>query len=131
RFVREHLDEANLFSFGIGSSVNRALIEGLARAGRGEPFVVLKPEKAAAEADRLRTYIEAPVLTHVTVGFEGFHTTDVSPQKVPDLLARRPVLLFGKYQGDPGGQIRVTGFAGGGAPFSQVLAVHAGDAHAR
>ncbi len=131
RFVREHLDESNLFSFGIGSSVNRALIEGLARAGRGEPFVVLKPEKAAAEADRLRTYIEQPVLTHVTVGFEGFHTTDVSPQKVPDLLARRPVLLFGKYQGDPGGQVRVSGFAGGGAPFSQVLPVRASDAHAR
>ncbi|MDB4982170.1 MAG: von Willebrand factor type like domain [Myxococcales bacterium] len=131
RFVREHLDDANLFSFGIGSSVNRALIEGLARAGRGEPFVVLKPEKAEAEADRLRTYIEQPVLTHVTVAFEGFHTTEVSPQKVPDLLARRPVVLFGKYQGEPGGQVRVSGFAGGGAPFSQVLPVHASDAHAR
>jgi Ca-activated chloride channel family protein len=131
RFVREHLDEANCFAFGIGSSVNRALIEGLARAGRGEPFVVLKPEKAAAEADRLRTYIEAPVLTRVNVAFEGFHVTDVSPQKVPDVLARRPVVVFGKYQGDPGGQVRVTGFGGGGAPFSQTLAVRPTDAHAR
>jgi Ca-activated chloride channel family protein len=128
RFVREHLDEANLFAFGIGTSVNRALIEGLARAGRGEPFVVLKPAKAAAEAERLRAYIAQPVLTRVAVAFEGFHATEVSPAKLPDLLARRPVVLFGKYQGEPGGQVRVTGFAGGGTPFSQVLAVRPADA---
>ncbi|HEV3030241.1 MAG TPA: VIT domain-containing protein [Polyangia bacterium] len=131
RFVRERLDEANLFAFGIGTSVNRALIEGLARAGRGEPFVVLKPAKAAAEAERLRAVIAGPVLTHVGVAFEGLHTTEVSPPKLPDLLARRPVVLFGKYQGEPGGQVRVTGFAGGGAPFSEVLPVRASDARAR
>ncbi|HVR02973.1 MAG TPA: VIT and VWA domain-containing protein [Polyangia bacterium] len=131
RFVRERLDEANLFAFGIGTSVNRALIEGLARAGRGEPFVVLRPAKAAAEAERLRALIEQPVLTHIGVAFEGLHTTEVSPAKLPDLLARRPVVLFGKYQGEPGGQVRVTGFAGGGAPFSQVLPVRASDVRAR
>src|SRR5690606_36095403 len=38
--VRRNLDKANLFSFGIGSSVNRHLMEGLARAGMGEPFVI-------------------------------------------------------------------------------------------
>ena len=131
RFVRERLDEANLFAFGIGTSVNRALIEGLARAGRGEPFVVLSPAKAGAEAERLRAIIAEPVLTHVGVAFEGFHATEVSPAKLPDLLARRPVVLFGKYQGEPGGQVRVTGLAGGGAPFSQVLPVRAADARPR
>jgi Ca-activated chloride channel homolog len=127
RFVRERLDDANLFAFGIGSSVNRALIEGLARAGRGEPFIVLKPEKAAAEAERLREMVQSPVLTHVGVAFEGLHVTETSPQKLPDLLARRPIVLFGKYEGEPGGQVRVTGFAGGGAPFSQVVPVRAAD----
>jgi Ca-activated chloride channel family protein len=131
RFIRERLDDANLFAFGIGSSVNRALIEGMARAGRGEPFVVLKPEKARAEAERLRAYIEQPVLTHVGVGFEGLHTTEVSPPKLPDLLARRPLVLFGKYQGEPGGQVRVSGFAGGGAPWSQAIPVRASDAKPR
>ena len=63
RFIRERLAQANLFAFGIGTSVNRGLIEGMARAGQGEPFVVLRPEKAAAEAEQLRAYIEQPVLT--------------------------------------------------------------------
>ncbi len=71
------------------------------------------------------------MLTHIGVAFEGLHATEVSPAKLPDLLARRPIVLFGKYQGEPGGQVRVTGFAGGGAPFSQALPVRASDARAR
>src|SRR5437899_12020327 len=33
-YVRDHLDRGNVFCFGIGSSVNRYLLEGVARAGR-------------------------------------------------------------------------------------------------
>ena len=102
RFIRERLSDANLFAFGIGSSVNRGLIEGMARAGQGEPFVVLRPEKAAAEADKLRAYIEQPVLTDVNVAFSGFDAYEVAPQKLPDLMARRPLVLFGKYRGSRG-----------------------------
>ncbi|HEY2901051.1 MAG TPA: VIT and VWA domain-containing protein, partial [Polyangia bacterium] len=99
RFIRERLSEANLFAFGIGTGVNRALIEGMARAGQGQPFVVIRPEKASEAADKLRAYIEQPVLTHVKVSFAGFDAYDVSPQQLPDLMARRPLVLFGKYRG--------------------------------
>jgi Ca-activated chloride channel family protein len=114
RFIRERLDQANLFAFGIGSSVNRGLIEGMARAGLGEPFVVARPEKAAAEAEKLRHMIERPVLTDIAVRMQGFEAYDVAPEKVPDLLAERPLLFFGKYRGDQPGQITITGRNGRG-----------------
>ncbi|HEX7599107.1 MAG TPA: VIT domain-containing protein, partial [Polyangia bacterium] len=114
RFIRERLDQANLFAFGIGSSVNRGLIEGMARAGLGEPFIVLGPAKAAAEADKLRHMIERPVLTDIAVRMLGFDVYDVAPEKVPDLLAERPLLLFGKYKGDRPGKIEITGRSGRG-----------------
>jgi Ca-activated chloride channel homolog len=129
RFIRERLSDANLFSFGIGSSVNRGLIEGMARAGQGEPFVVLRPEKAAAEADKLRAYIEQPVLTGVNVAFSGFDAYEVAPQKLPDLMARRPLVLFGKYRGSAGGRIEVKGTSGGG-PIRQVVEVRPADVRA-
>lgn len=113
RFIRERLDQANLFAFGIGSSVNRALIEGMARAGLGEPFVVLRPEKAAAEAEKLRHMIERPVLTDIQVRMQGVETYDIAPEKLPDLLAERPLLLFGKWKGGPG-KIEITGRSGRG-----------------
>jgi Ca-activated chloride channel family protein len=114
RFIRERLDQANLFAFGIGSSVNRGLIEGMARAGLGEPFVVSRPEKAAAQAEKLRHMIERPVLTDIQVHMQGFDAYDVAPEKVPDLLAERPLLLFGKYKGDRPGKIEITGRSGRG-----------------
>lgn len=111
-FVREHLDEANVFAFGIGSSVNRYLIEGVAKAGQGEPFVVLRPEEASAAAERFRTYIESPVLTGVKVDFSGFDAYDIEPVKVPDLFTGRPITVFGKWRGEPVGSVTIAGTNG-------------------
>jgi len=114
-YVREHLDDANVFAFGIGSSVNRHLIEGVARAGLGEPFIVTKPEDAPEAAEQLRRYIETPVLTDIKVRFAGFDAYDVEPGKIPDLFASRPIVVFGKWRGAMGGTIEVSGKTGRGA----------------
>jgi Ca-activated chloride channel homolog len=111
-YIRDHLGEANFFSFGIGSSVNRFLIEGVARAGRGEPFVVTRPEDSAKVAAKFRRYIQSPVLTGVEVAFTGFETYDVEPAKVPDLFAERPIVVFGKWRGAPRGSIDISGKSG-------------------
>ncbi len=96
--VRRNLNNANLFAFGIGSSVNRHLMEGLARAGQGESFIVTKPEEAARQADRLRKMIDAPVLTRLQARFEGIEAYDVEPSVLPDVLAGRPVVIMGKWR---------------------------------
>jgi Ca-activated chloride channel family protein len=116
--VRENLGDANMFAFGIGTAVNRFLIEGIAHAGMGEPFVVTRPEEAEAQARRFRQYVAAPVLTGVKAGFNGFQAYDVEPLHLPDVLAERPVVLFGKWKGKPAGTIQVTGRSASGA-FSQ------------
>lgn len=107
--IRQNLGAANLFPFGIGTSVNRHLIEGMARAGQGEPFVVLNPGEAAKQAARFRRYIESPVLTNIKVSFEGFDAAELEPPSLPDLFAQRPLTLLGKYRGSPTGAIVVTG----------------------
>lgn len=129
RFIRERASEANLFAFGIGSSVNRGLIEGMARAGQGEPFVVLNQDKAASEADKLRAYIEQPVLAKVNVSFAGLDAYEVAPQSLPDLMARRPLVLYGKYRGEPNGRIEVSGVTGGGV-WRQAIEVRPSDVRA-
>jgi Ca-activated chloride channel family protein len=120
RYIREHLDGANVYSFGIGSGVNRYLVEGIAKAGLGEPFVVIKPELAQKEAARLRKYVEAPVLTDVGVSFEGFDAYDVEPKAIPDVLADRPIVVFGKYRGKPRGAAVVRGVTGEGPYLKRI-----------
>jgi len=124
--VRAHLGDANVFAFGIGSSVNRFLIEGLARAGRGEPFIVLNPLQAAVEADRFCTYIEAPLLTKIRVDFRGFDAYDVDPPQLPDLFALRPLVLSGKFRGAPRGSIEISGVTATGA-YHRTIDVSAAD----
>jgi Ca-activated chloride channel family protein len=121
-YVRNQLDEANFFAFGIGSSVNRYLIEGVARAGLGEPFVVTGPDEATEAATRLRRYIESPVLTGIEVRFSGFDAYDVEPRRIPDLFASRPIVVFGKWRGSAGGSIELSGRTGH-EPFRTSIAV--------
>jgi Ca-activated chloride channel family protein len=133
QLVRKNLGNSNVFAFGIGSSVNRHLIEGIARAGQGEPFVVTKPQFAQAQAERLRRMIDAPVLTSVRARFDGLEVYDVEPTRLdalPDVLGGRPVALFGKWRGEAQGQLVLQGQTAGG-DWQQVVPVAAPDADAQ
>ena len=120
--IHENLNSTNFFAFGIGSSVNRYLIEGIGRAGQGEPFVVTRPEEARAAGERFRSYIESPVLTNIRVSYRGFDAFDVEPAAQPDLFAERPIVLFGKWRGRRQGQIEISGRSGSGT-FSKTFDV--------
>jgi Ca-activated chloride channel family protein len=113
--MRKNLGDANLFPFGIGTAVNRHIIEGMARVGMGEPFIITKQEEAPAQAERFRKMIQSPVLTRVKVNFQGFSPYDVEPLAVPDVLADRPVVVFGKWRGPRNGKITLSGVSGNGS----------------
>ena len=121
--IRSRLGTANLFPFGIGTSVNRHLIEGMAHAGMGEPFVVTKQTEAQAQGKKFREYIQSPALTRIRLNFGQFQVYDIEPPSVPDVLAERPVICFGKWRGRPAGDIEITGYAGGGKPYKQTFDV--------
>jgi Ca-activated chloride channel family protein len=112
--IHNNLNRTNVFSFGIGSSVNRYLIEGIAKAGLGEPFVVTKPEEAYPLAEKFRQYIQSPVLTGIELNKRGFDAYDIEPASIPDLFAKRPVVVFGKYRNNAEGVIEVSGQSGSG-----------------
>jgi Ca-activated chloride channel family protein len=118
--IRANLNRCNVFAFGIGGSVNRYLIEGIAKAGMGEPFIVTDESEAEGAATKFREYIETPVLTDIQVRSIGFDTYDVNPMRFPDLLAQRPIILFGKWRGPVAGTIELTGKTGQGDFVSEL-----------
>jgi Ca-activated chloride channel family protein len=111
--IRRSLGNANIFTFGIGTSVNRHIIEGMARVGMGEPFVITGPGQAGQAAKKFRKLVESPVLTDITIDYQGFDTYDIEPLSIPDIMAERPVIVFGKYKGKPNGKVHLQGRCGG------------------
>jgi Ca-activated chloride channel homolog len=120
--IRANLGNANVFAFGIGSSVNRFLIEGMARVGQGEPFIVTSEAEAESRAEDLRRYIQSPVLTKARLVLQGFEVHDVEPPGIPDVLAQRPVVVFGKWRGARKGELILEGLGGEGK-FQKVFDV--------
>ncbi len=110
--IEDNLDQANVFTFGIGSSVNRYLIEGMAKVSQSESFIATNREEASKVAEDFKTYIDSPVMTQVKFATKGFEVYDIEPSSVPDIFAARPVVIFGKYKGEATGEIIMTGYQG-------------------
>lgn len=110
--IQENLGAASVFPFGIGTSVNRYLIEGIAAAGQGEAFIVTDKEDATETAERFRTYITSPILTNMQITYDGFDVYDVEAGTLSTLYAQKPIIVFGKWRGEPSGTIRLTGKTG-------------------
>ncbi len=120
--IHENIGDTDFFPFGIGRGVNRNLIEGIAKTGQGEPFVVTDQEDASEIAERFKTYIQSPVMTDINVKFDGFDVYDVEPAILPTLFAQRPIVLLGKWRGDPAGTVQITGKTGN-SDYVQTISV--------
>jgi Ca-activated chloride channel family protein len=106
--VQKH-PNARVFAFGIGNSVNRFLIEGMAKAGRGDSEIVTLKDKADAAAHRLYEHLRSPLLTDLSIDWRGLPMTDVSPQRLPDLFNGKPLVVTGRYAVRAAGSIRLHG----------------------
>jgi len=113
RVTRSHLGAARVFSFGVGSSVNRFLMEAMARLGRGAVAYVGLDESSGRAVDRFYERVRHPVLTDVSVDWGSLGVTDVHPRRIPDLFVGRPVIVTGRFQGDVPAFVEVRGRAEG------------------
>ncbi len=110
--IRKSNNEFNFFSFGIGSSVNRSIIEGIAHVGNGEPLFITDQTQANVQAEKFRQLIASPVLTDIAIDWGEFDVYDLEPSHISDVLGERPVVISGKYRGRPSGEIQLTGVSG-------------------
>ncbi len=110
--VQKH-PNARVFAFGIGSSVNRFLLDGMAAAGRGAVEYVTLKDDAAAAARRFHDRIRNPLLTDISIDWGGLKVVDVMPRRIPDVFSAAPVVVCGRYLGGGTGFARLRGKAAG------------------
>jgi Ca-activated chloride channel family protein len=104
--VQKH-PHARVFSFGVGSSVNRFLLDKMAEEGRGEVEYVGLNDDGSAAARRFHERVQHPLLTDLSVDWAGLDVSDVYPKRLPDLFSAKPVILTGRYTTPGKGTIRL------------------------
>jgi len=108
--MSRRMGDARVFSFGVGSSVNRFLMERMAKAGRGAAAYLL-PEDSGEEVMRLYfDRVSRPAMTDLQIDYNT-PVADVYPRTMPDVFVGRPVIVTGRYTGDLR-DIRIAGRAG-------------------
>ena len=127
--VQKH-PNARVFAFGIGSSVNRFLLDKMAEHGRGEVEYVALNDDGSAAAKRFHDRVRNPLLTDISVDWNGLPVSDVYPQRIPDLFGAKPVILTGRYTGAGRGIIRLQGKMSG-REFVREIAVDFPEAEAQ
>jgi len=117
-----------LFVLGIGAAVDRRLVAQLARVGSGASDVVTLSDTPAAREETLRRFARrvregGPVLTNLTMYWEGATMVDVYPKALPDLFGGEPLRVLGRFDHIGSTKLVLTGATADGRPFRQDLAV--------
>ena len=119
---------------GIDQAVNAGFLSRLAAAGRGRCELVESEDRLDEAAARIHRRIGAPLVTGLALAGDGMAIVPgtVAPSLLPDLFPGVPVTLTGRWRGQPGGMVMVTGSAADGTPFqSKITAVTGGNPASR
>ena len=100
--LHEKLGSARIFSFGVGNSPNRFLMNRMASLGRGAVAYLSLNDDAVKVVNRFNDQISHPAMTDLSIDWDTMNVTDVYPSRLPDLIVGRPVVLTGRYSGQPG-----------------------------
>lgn len=110
--MHDRLGASRIFSFGVGSSPNRFLLNRMAKLGNGAVAYLSLNDSGADVMDHFFERISHPAMTDLRIDWGGMAVRDVYPERIPDLFVGRPVILSGRFDGGVGNRIRVMGDAG-------------------
>jgi Ca-activated chloride channel family protein len=113
RMVAASVGQGRLYAFGIGSAVNRYLIEEMARHGRGLSRVIDPTEKSHEAAVQFASRLETPVLTDIQIDWGTLRPSDVTPAQIPDLFEGDSIRIQGRFATAGTHTVKVSGKVNG------------------
>ncbi|MGC2235583.1 MAG: TonB family protein [Pyrinomonadaceae bacterium] len=118
--IQKH-PKARVFSFGIGNSVNRFLLDKMAQEGRGEVEYVSLQDDGSRAAKKFYERVRTPLLTDISIDWNGLPVADVYPNTLSDLFSAKPVILHGRYTKGASGTIKLKGKVAGQDYVREIL----------
>ena len=121
-YIGKHRGRARMFPFGVGSSVNRLLIEGMAREGRGASEYALLDQPGEITAARFYKRIASPILLDPQIDWGSLPVADVLPHHIPDVFSAGPIIVKGRYMHPGEGNLTLRGVLRG-KPWQRTIHV--------
>lgn len=108
KLLREQRGEARLYALGVGSSVNRYLLDEMGRVGRGFTRYIDPTEEPEAVATALAQRLQSPLLTDISIDWGELRASEQFPAAVPDLFAGDSLRIQAKFPGEQLGRFKIT-----------------------
>jgi Ca-activated chloride channel family protein len=113
-YLKSQMKDARLYSLGVGTGVNRFLLEEMARMGRGHVrFLDPTQEDMNPAVQELAQRLNTPVMTDIWIDWGRMKVASVAPQQIPDLFAGDSVRVMGRILNPGQHQIVVHGKVNG------------------
>ena len=114
--IERELQDARLFTVGIGSAPNGWFMRKAAEAGRGTHVTISALHEVNEKMGRLFRKLESPQVTDIVVEWPGDVEAEPYPATVPDLYSGEPVIIKARLKRAPraGDQLKISGRSAGG-----------------
>lgn len=95
---RNNKNNAKIFTFGIGDDLNARLLDRINETTKAYGTYIGTDENIEIKITNFYNKVSSPILTDVTLAFEGVNASKIYPQDLPDLSKGNALMVFGKYQ---------------------------------
>jgi Ca-activated chloride channel family protein len=112
RAVHEGIGASRIFSFGVGSSPNRFLMNRMAKVGQGAAAYLSTTTQGPKVMTSFMDRISYPAMRSIEIDWGTLGATEIYPQRIPDLFAGRPVILTGRFTNPDATTLTIRGHAG-------------------
>ncbi len=92
-------ENAKIFVFGVGYDVNTHLLDKLSIQNHGVSEYVVEDESIEEKVSRFYEKVDNPVLSDISIGFDGVRVKEMYPKELPDIFKGTQILVFGQYTG--------------------------------
>ncbi|MGV7222072.1 MAG: VIT and vWA domain-containing protein [Nitrospinales bacterium] len=123
KLISGSIGDARIYSFGVGTSVNRFLLSEMGRMGRGFVRFMDPTEEMNDVAHELAIKLESPVLTDIDINWGNLKVSQVTPTVLPDLFAGGSLRILGKVEGGGTHTVKVNGRVRGSKASMPIEAV--------
>ena len=107
--VAKRRGSRRVFTFGVGSDLNVALIEQLALEGRGTASFVRPDESVERAVGIVASRLTSPLVTDVRVRAEGVRLLKMHPSAPADIFAGEDLVILARYDGSGDAVVRFEG----------------------